>query len=514
MRLALAVCLCAALALALYLLSGSRPVVDAPFADEAPPPSRAAGLLAPSGESAPREEAHVDGVLEDVPVAPSATGDSEGRDSLRRAAGQVFDPAGRPTRAELMVVRPGGSLQRVFLERQGRFFLAGADGRFSFEFDARGDFDLLAMDGATGWARVPLGAGPLSTGLEVRLEPLPYVRGRVVGPDGTPRAAVRIDLVAERVDEPGPERRKLPTHLRKRRFADVRPDANGRFAIGPLAPGEYQLTVHTEGPVPSDGFFGRDGISDEEDEPVAAREPRPATAPPTVRMVRADLDVARELTVVHASTEIWIRWFDSGPDAAHLSLARWPMSILATFGSVRSVLPLSEGRAPLHYLVRSRSIWLPSLTELEPVNGEPHRILVLGTHPGSTPTLHTIARDMGLVSRTLAAPSEGYRDVIDVFLPSRVPSVAVHLTAEPPSGWRVHSLTSELLLAGEGHRKEGLPIRGFEGKVKPLPQGHYTLVLSARLVGEDEAKPRKVVREVDLNLIGLTEFHTAVDLGP
>ena len=513
MRLALAVCLCAALALALYLLSGSPPVVDVPFADEAPPPSRAAGLLAP-GESAPREEAHVAGAPADVPGAPSATGESEGSDSARRAAGQVYDPAGRPTRAELMVVRPGGALQRAFLEKQGRYFLTGADGRFSFEFDAHGDFDLLAMDGATGWARVPLGDSPLSTELEVRLEPLPYVRGRVVGPDGTPRAAVRIDLVAERVDEPGPERQALPTHMRKRRFADVRPDANGRFAMGPLALGEYRLTVHSEGPVPGEGFFARDGIPGEEDEPVAAREPRPSVTPPTVRMVRADLDVARELTLVHASTEVWIRWFDSGPDAAQLSLARWPLSIHGRFGSDPSILSPSEGRPPLYHHITSHSIWLPSLTELEPVDGEPHQTLVLGTHPGSTPTVHTIAQNMGLVSRTLASPSEGYRDVIDVFLPSRVPSVAVHVTVEPPSGWRVHSLTSELLLAGEGARGQGLPILGFEGKVMPLPEGHYTLVLSAQLVGEVEAKPRKAVREVDLNLIGLTEFHTTVDLGP
>lgn len=499
LRIVLVAAVCLGIVLAVLALSAGPRRTVLPVGEGAAGASSEDALLPLTAMAAQRAEAEP-GPLDGAALQPVQKLVPKGP-GRRRAAGRVFDPAGRPARAELLLVRPGGAQQRKFLKNQGRLFETDRDGRFLFECDSRGEFDLFAIDNRTGWARVSLGADAWPEDIEIQLAPLPYVRGRLVGADGTPRAAVSIELSPERLDEPTHPDDELPADLRRTRIRRVRPDGEGRFAIGPLAPGEYQLTVETAGPS-DDGYLRW----------FASHPPGEAPVRPTSVLVRADLDPEREVLVRHDSTEVWIRWFDSTSSGGALVLHPWTGRAMRRGDSPTEGGGSADARLYLDYRVLSESSWTSEAVRVEPDGIDGSETFALAVRPQATLNVHGIGRDLPLVSAAVTAPPAGQRLLVDIAIPPRTRMVPVCITAVPPEGALLSSTAAELRRLGD-RGGPGLPLLWESGVPFDLAEGCYALHLTANCwLGPLDTKT--VEREVALDLRGRDEFHTTVDFGP
>lgn len=142
-------------------------------------------------------------------------------DPLRRIAGRVVGPTGRPVTAATVVlsrvVAPWPEDEIVEVDR----VLSGSDGRFQFGATAGAEYVVEAS--APGFARARRAASSGVAVLDVRLEPGFTVRGVVVGPDmrAVPDAQVAL--------EPGP--------WSARRAILTTTDADGRFRFDDVEAG-------------------------------------------------------------------------------------------------------------------------------------------------------------------------------------------------------------------------------------------------------------------------------------
>lgn len=500
LRIVLLAAICLGIVLAILALSGGPRRAVVPVGDGTAVAQAEYGLRPPSWVAAQRTEAEAtpEGGAASQPVQKLLS-ESPGR---RRAAGRVLDAAGRPARADLLLVRPGGAQQRAFLKNQGRLFETDRDGRFFFECDSRGEFDLVVIDNSTGWVRVPLGGDAWPTDMEIRLNPLPYVRGRVVGPDGTPRVAVTIEIAPEQLAAPSNERDDLPPDLRRMRFRNQRPDGEGRFAIGPLAPGEYRLTVETEGPFHNGRWDWGDSDSTEDVD----------LPPPTSLLVRAEADPKREVLVRHNSTEVWIRWFAPASRGGPLVLNPWQNYPLRREAPPSDDDEFADTPLYLEFKVVSDRSWRPGAVPVRPSVDDGSATFAFAVPPDLRLNVLGIGWDVPLHVATVTAPFVGERRIVDIAVPARTRAVPVLITTVIPAGAHRYSETSELRRRGD-RDGPGLPLRWNSGKPFDLAEGHYTLHLTSKFKlasGELET----VEREVDLNLHGRDEFHTTVDFGP
>ncbi|HSN85179.1 MAG TPA: carboxypeptidase-like regulatory domain-containing protein [Thermoanaerobaculia bacterium] len=153
--------------------------------------------------------------------------------------GTVTDPEGRPV--------AGLSLWTVALaEQRGKHDLlpsavSGPDGSFSIPGLPRGQIDLHAC----GRAYLPVVRSVWFTDDPVHLEvePAMMIRGQVLDEDGAPVAGVLLS-VTESLNNLGPgEHPPIPIWSPCPPSGAAESGADGRYEIGPFAPGEYDLQV-------------------------------------------------------------------------------------------------------------------------------------------------------------------------------------------------------------------------------------------------------------------------------
>jgi 5-hydroxyisourate hydrolase-like protein (transthyretin family) len=148
---------------------------------------------------------------------------------LGEVAGRVLDADGRPA-ADALVRAASGD--------HGASARAGPDGRFTLAAPA-GSYVLAAVLGErAGAAAAPIAiaAGAAVRGVEVRLGPAASIEGAVSRAGGAPAAGAQVALFAHGTHE---------------RVAHAVVNADGRFALGPLAPGAYDLRAAAPGASPA-----------------------------------------------------------------------------------------------------------------------------------------------------------------------------------------------------------------------------------------------------------------------
>ncbi len=151
-----------------------------------------------------------------------------------RVHGRLLSPAGQPV-AKGRVSATWADTSKT-LSRDSRYsFYTDADGQYEglLPVNRAGDYRLVGHDKQGNWANVlsqPFSGKPgEEVELDLRLNEGGYVQGRLNDVDGNPLAGVEVE--AHHVDGLG-----CP-YVRPRAVTD----AEGRYLIGPLRPGEYDL---------------------------------------------------------------------------------------------------------------------------------------------------------------------------------------------------------------------------------------------------------------------------------
>jgi hypothetical protein len=143
--------------------------------------------------------------------------------------GTVLLPDGRPA---------AGAAVRAASADHGAAAVAGADGTFRLAAPA-GRYGLLATlgdRGGAGEAQIAVAAGATARAGTVRLGPAAAVEGTVTGSSGAPAAAAEVALLV---------------HDTREVAARASAGGDGRFALGPLAPGAYDLRAAAPGASPA-----------------------------------------------------------------------------------------------------------------------------------------------------------------------------------------------------------------------------------------------------------------------
>ncbi|MEW6074461.1 MAG: carboxypeptidase-like regulatory domain-containing protein [Planctomycetota bacterium] len=123
---------------------------------------------------------------------------------------------------------------------------AGADGRFAVAGLGKGPFQVLARAtparnaGGDSWRAQADGVRPGTADLELVLAPEPHLAGRVIDAKGEPIPAFRVEASAKAV----------LGFLAESRRAEFQA-ADGRFVLGGLSPGPWDVTVRAAGHGPS-----------------------------------------------------------------------------------------------------------------------------------------------------------------------------------------------------------------------------------------------------------------------